>query len=574
MKREADNNSKGFVLTAVMLLLLIVSLMAGALVVSSRQTLVTVERWQANDECLLAAQTALEKIKFNMYEDFKEYHQFTYSWTNINWLAANAYKYSTTGSLSSVLGESNIYSSAYIRAAISSGAVIGTTDQQMIFITDTVTAEVNGRKRKIEETVRYTLNKSDVFDHAYFINNFGWFNGVNMVVNGDLRSNYNIDLNSSSLVINGNTYAGGINDVHYTPAKWTWAQYSADAKQKYFRPSYNVDSSKNNTESLFQYGYDANKVIRSNYVSQLPMPYIGILDDYKYYAQEKGGTIRTGSTVIVNAIFDGVGPSGVSNAPDMGCLVLVGTLSNPIKLDGPVVVEGDVIIKGYFTGQGTIYAGRNIHVIDDVIATNPPVWKHPDTATNFNRTTLPSNVTKDFLGLCAKGAVVFGDYRSSTFVNGISGFVAPPFTKPYSVTASDAAIGYVSYTSGGTNYFDGDYSAGFGSKAGNTVATNGVPREYWESSLSDTKFGTYSPQASIGRLDAIVYNNHLAAGYFDANAMINGGIVSRDEALILSGAGTMYMNWDCRTSQDTTFNPSLPKELSPAKTILWREMAP
>ncbi len=573
MKGKMNPNRKGFALTAVMLLLLIVSLVAGAFVISSRQTLLTVNRWRANDECLLAAQTALEKIKFTLYEDFKAYHAKTYSWTNINWVTQNAYKYSTNGSLGSILGESNIYSGAFIQATITNGMVSGTnSDERWVLITNKVSATVNGQKRTIQETVRYTLNKSDIFDYSYFINNFGWFNGVNMVINGDIRSNFNIDMNSSSLVLNGDSTASGTNILHYTPQHWEWATYSTDTKHQYFRPGFYVDGG-SNAASKFLAGYDTTRApTRSNDVLALEMPYIGILDDYKYYAQEQNGTIRTGTTVIVSNVFNGVGPSGVSNAPDMGCLVLVGTLSNPIKLNGPVVVEGDVIIGGYFTGQGTIYAGRNIHIIKDVIATNPPVWLHPDTASVFTNTTLPKNLNRDFLGLCAKGAVVFGNYKDSSFLSSISTYIEPPFTKEYPVTASDESIGYVTSTRNGTNYFNGDYSVGFGTKAGNTVATNGVLRQYYESSLSDTTFAALSPLTTIARIDAIVYNNHLTAGRFSADSMINGGIISRDEALILSGK--MYMNWDSRVSREDKFKPYLPKELSPGKTILWREMSP
>lgn len=567
---KTQNNSSGFILTAVLMLVLIGSMIAGAFVISSRQTMTAVDRWRAYDECLLAAQTALEKVKANLFADFSEYHSSTYSWTNINWLVAQAESYSTTNVLlGDFLGVSNVYASAVVSASITKGNVVGTFDQQLIYITNRVTATWNGVTRAIEETVRYKLNKSSVFDHSYFINNFGWFSGVDLIMNGDSRSNYNIDLNASSLVMNGNSYASGTNVVRRTPSTWSWTTYRGNAYKRYFRPAYNVDYNAGNTASRFEPGFKTNNV-RYNNVSQLDMPYIGNLNDFKYYAQHEGGTIKTGSTVIVDAVYDGVGPSGITNAPDQGCVVLVGTSNNPIRLDGPIVVDGDVIIKGYYTGQGTIYAGRNIHIIDDLIATNPPGWTHPDTAANFTNTTLPNNLNKDFMGLCAKGSIVLGDYRASGFQSSIAPYIKPPFTAPYPVTGTDANIGYVSYVSNGTNYFNGDYTATYGFKCGAT-ATSDVPRKYFESSLSDAKLGTYSPQASITRIDAMIYNNHVTAGKFDSNSLLNGGIICRDEALILSGR--LYINWDSRIALDVSFKPYLPMELGPAKTILWRELA-
>jgi hypothetical protein len=59
-----------------------------------------------------------------------------------------------------------------------------------------------------------------------------------------------------------------------------------------------------------------------------------------------------------------------SSAP----LVIVGTDDYPIRINGPFVADGDVIIKGVVSGQGTIYAGRNIHIVGDIWYGAPPEW--------------------------------------------------------------------------------------------------------------------------------------------------------------------------------------------------------
>jgi hypothetical protein len=580
MKKQTDRG--GFVMTGALMLLLIGILVAGSFMFVSRQSHPVVTQWARYDQTLLAAQTAMEKVKANLYDGFEDYYQLARSWDDLEWVVDYAASYSTSGVLSDILdnGATYAYSDAQVSVTVSSGSVVGTTtDTRVVYVTNTVSATYEGISRTIEEVVRYTLNHSSVFDHAYFINNYGWFYGVNCVVNGDLRSNYDMDLRSYDLVLNGYSYASGVNDINKPYQTWSWSSYKSSAYSSFFRPTYYVDQqatvstgkgkkTTENTDAIFEYGFYSSDTFDDQ--DTLEMPYIGNLADYEEYAVENNGTIFSGSTLVVSNVYSGTGPSGVSGAADEGCVVLVGTAANPIVIDGPVVIEGDVIIKGYFTGQGTIYAGRNVHIIGDLTAVNAPQWEQPDTASNFEDSTLPDNLEADFMGLCAKGSIVIGDYRDSGFTSSIVPYLKPPFTDDYEVTATDSDIGYVSYTSDGVSYFDGDYSAVYGEKCSDSDASVGVDRTYYESSLSDTQFGSYSPDMYVDRLDAMIYNNHLTTGRFDSNAMINGGVICRDEALVPNGR--IYMNWDCRLALKDRFNPFLPMELGPAETIQWREV--
>lgn len=570
---KINKNNSGFVLTSALMLLLIALLIAGSFVFAARQSGPRVTAWQQYDETLLAAQTAMESIKADVYMRFKDYHEITYSWNDINWLKDHAAESSADGSLSAIAGIPGCpYDEAQIHSTVTTSDVTGSYDEQVLFVTVTVEAEWKTVTRKIRETVCYRLNKSSVFDHSYFINNYGWFSRVDMVVNGDIRSNYDVDLNSSSLILNGSSYAGGVNAVNRNPGAWNWNTYKNNSYSEYFRPAGHVDMNKNNPDSEWEYGYDPYTVSIHDNTAQLDMPYIGDLSDYKYYAQKKGGQISINGSVVADAVYDGTGPSGVEGAADEGCLVLRGTQENPIVINGPVVVDGDVIIEGYYTGQGTIYAGRNVHIIGDLTAVDPPKWEQPDTAVNFRENTLPDNLQKDFLGLCAKGSVVIGDYRSSSFASGVSAYIQPPGTSAYEVSATDADIGYVSYAENGTNYFNGDYTATYGEKCSDSNPAAGVPRRLYESSLSDGAFGALSPNGKIRTIQAMLYNNHLTVGYFDQNAMVNGGIICRDEAMILNGR--LYLNWDPRVALSADFTPYLPMELKPAETIVWTELAP
>lgn len=565
MKRTTHN--KGFVLPGVLMLLLIGILVSGSFIFTSRQSHPAVVRWARYDQTLLAAQTAAEKVKDSLYEGFKLYHWQSRSWSDLDWVVANASSFGTNGTLTDLLGTGTryVYSNAVITATVASGGVVSSyTNERVVFVTNTVTAVFDGISRTIEEVVRYTLNRSSVFDHSYFINNHGWFYGVNCVVNGDIRSNYDIDLDSSSLVLNGHSYACGINNISRMYQTWSWSTYSGDSRSELFRPSYYTNPSKKKG-FLFEFGYKDSGT--HNYCDALEMPYIDNLGDYKTFAEVNNGTVTTGGVVAINAVHSGAGPSGFTNASDAGCIVLVGTAAKPIVINGPVVVNRDVVIKGYYTGQGTIYSGRNIHIIGDLTAVNPAQWEQPDTAANFTNNTLPDNLEADFLGLCAKGSIILGDYRD--FTSGQLYYMSDDFVEAYAVTAADADIGYVSYTENGVSYFDGNYTNTFGTKCG-TVATNGVPRKYYESSLSDNVFGSLNPQEYIGRIDAMIYNNHLTTGKLTENAMFNGGIICRDEALIASGR--FYINWDPRVALQDEFRPYLPPELGPAETIQWREV--
>ena len=124
----------------------------------------------------------------------------------------------------------------------------------------------------------------------------------------------------------------------------------------------------------------------------------------------------------------------------------------PIRINGPVVVAGDVIIKGKVTGQGTIYSGRNIHIIGNLTYVDPPSWPKPDP---HPEQTAQKNAGKDMLGLAAKGNIVIGNYTDSSWMERVEKYITPPWVREYACDPSDASIGYPSV-------FGGDYAANDG----------------------------------------------------------------------------------------------------------------
>ncbi|MDO8970913.1 MAG: hypothetical protein Q7U74_09510, partial [Saprospiraceae bacterium] len=192
--------------------------------------------------------------------------------------------------------------------------------------------------------------------------------------------------------------------------------------------------------------------------------------------------------------------------------------------------------KGKITGQGTIYSGRNTHILGNLEYVHPPSWPKPDTDSIG---TDAVNATQDFLGLAAKGNVVIGDYTRNDWQTSVRDYLKPPFTQAYKVDPTDNGIGYVSYYSGGDPYFNGNYTVNDGG-----TKSDGSNRKYYESSYSNAYVGSVAENSSqIRTIDAVLYTNHTFAGKVGAFTL-NGSIVARDEAIIYSG--NITINYDVR----------------------------
>ena len=344
----------------------------------------------------------------------------------------------------------------------------------------------------VVEKVRFAQQRSKVFNNAYFVNNYGWFQGSGCTANGDVRANGNMSLDSNCKV-NGKVYAAKNDELH-VPGNIT-STGQMDSYSTYRSTTYGSSnmarplSSDPLSGELNAGGYEAPQTVtaadRANRIHAnedlaIEMPYIGDISSnesaYREWAQQlhdadpSMSTIKQNGKTLVSVYYDGVGPSGVEKithngqeitAPDYGAIVLEGTESHPIEINGPVIIPSDVIIKGYVTGQGTIYSGRNIHIVGNITYKNPPQW-------NGKSTEGASNATKDMLGLMAKGNIVLGDYTQQTtsgygYYSSSSGWLSDiktylsqePYVQKYKCDTSDAAIGYPE-TFGG-NYTVAEY---------------------------------------------------------------------------------------------------------------------
>ncbi len=563
-------NQRGMILFSVLILTAVLMLLVGAMLLSGQSAMKSMRGWRTYDGTLFKAQSVMGKTKYDIYNIFRTYY--------VTPPAANlASKFAWFDSWSAhALGSPFTYSASN-NADAGDGYVatvtfvsVQTTGRGVRDVGLRVQATApDGTSRTIYELVRYRLAPSDVFDYAYFINNFGWLYGSTIAVNGNIRANGNIETQSTPTV-NGDVTAAA-NPLLSTLGDVFGSGWRNDALATY-RTSSSTAARPTDPPSAtwagnWKMGYSGTVVERENH-TVLDMPYIAALDDYEYLATEMKGQIKVGNTVVVDNIYDGVGPDGKAGTADDGMVVLSGTTASPITITGPVVVHGDVVIKGVVTGQGTIYAKRNIHIAGNITYKNAPSWIKPD---NTPDATVATNTKKDMLGLAAKGNIILGDYTTSAVYN--STYFKPPFVKPYDTDPTDADIGYDTGNNPANGYrFDGNYTALDG---GQKLNTSGVQtdRKYCDSS-NDKAFKAITP-SSITRIDGVMYTNHLCGGS-TGSIVVNGAIISRDEGINFSGA--FKINWDIRLGSESpdgmNIDIYLPRSLVRPLSLYWREVRP
>jgi hypothetical protein len=290
-------------------------------------------------------------------------------------------------------------------------------------------AAVGGIPRTITAAFEVALGASDIFKYAYFVNNLGWFDvasGKEVLIYGDVRSNGDFEFRGlGEKTIDGDLYASrndelgdaGLIEVIDGPQPgqaeglFGAGSYFADAdRSDRARPGVQLNRDSQPTigggvaakPETIPYGpgwehHGAPGEPRRRYVKQdiQSMPYLGDLSFYQTRAEHHKGT---GSTLKYTVDEDGdglfepderrisinsktrpydpeLGPDQEAGTADDGePLVLVGDPGAAIAIDGPVMIPGDVIIRGIVRGQGTIYAGRNIHIVGSLRYKLPPVW--------------------------------------------------------------------------------------------------------------------------------------------------------------------------------------------------------
>ncbi len=566
--QQSPEARSGFVLFTVMGLILFVVLVAGLFLYTARNHTHSVRRWYASDQCLLDAQSALELIKYEIVQTYASNGQASLAWFQ-SW-SSNA------------IGNSPVYTipalapinGSTIRVTITNVSVIIASGYAEVDLVGTATRSAPYPvTRTITESLRMTAasgatNTPTVqpFEYAYLLNSSGRLQ-ADMIINGDIRVNGNLGLNNSSIV-NGQRYASG--KITATAPTWTVKKYwnTADDQARPTDPTAN-----DNIE--WPMGYVPDKT-KNSFMSEFTIPPI---DDINALAAKVGGKIsQQGKEIVVNT-YAGAGPDGRAGTADDNCLILDGS-SAPITIQGSVVVKGDLIIKGTINGQGTLYAGRNVHIVGNLSYVKPPAWPKPD---NNPEQTAKNNAQADLLVLAAKGNIVVGNYTTATWSNRVWKIMTGSAV-PYSVSASDAALGYDSDNKPANGYlFNGSYylNEANGGRRLSGVGTNTLPRKYFESSLGNAAFSALCDANNVPRIDAALLSDHALIGNLgssakNGNTLLNGAVACRDDLSAFYGDFTI--NWDIRLGSSSkdyigmTYITDTGDAQSESRTIGWREI--
>ncbi len=449
--------------------------------------------------------------------------------------------------------------------------------------------------RLVETQIQLSLERSKVFDYAYFVNTYGWMYGFSsneLIVNGDMRANGDFDFSGGSPTINGSVYAcrntklipAATGLVNITPTQWSNATYNSNAPQtarQAYQASRMGDKGSDEYELWRDLIYDQNaSVVRGSISGAVvadangtrtyngtvlnPEPTQEVLmpdlSDISYYQTQSQNYVDQkqkfldgsnnpyygqGSYIdVYNANtkkYERVTTNGVYN----GSIALIGTTANPIKVHGPVTVTGDVVIKGVVEGQSTIYAGRNVHIVGNITYKQGPNFSGNDV-----HLTDKANEKKDFLGLAARASVIMGNTKtiSSTALK----YMTPPFTK-------------ARYDD------DGDLIPAYNAKE-----IDSTGRMRYQSTFSDAYINSISE--NVNQINGVLYTNFLGGGDIGqggSGVTFNGSIISRDEAMILKSL-PLKLNYDNRLRQRLDINePLIDLKLPVAPTFMgltWDEL--
>ena len=626
----------------------------------------------AHSRCRLAAQSAIEQAKVDVANAFDRYVGEVAPTVKITPVRTDVYRWFDYGDASEI-GTRVVYKIVDPADTVDGICRVhvwfGDHRDGIVQICARATGRYAGGPEAaatIRETVVFGgLDQSPVFDNAYFVNNYGWMNGSSIVINGKMRANGNVSLSGST--VNGFIYAAknsevganGTVSLSSSPQIKNASSYRS-AYGNRARPDYDdyatadaydapAKSGAITKPTRYEYDDDGDIVSRvggtraassgdaivNEYAPAVPMPFVSDLQDYIDYARDERaknnskaqltapaysytdglGKTRSVAAKTVDVHYTGAGPSGDAALADNGALVLIGTKTNPIRIDGPVVVDSDVVIKGYVKGQGTIYSGRNVHIIGDIIYSDPPTWAHPDAD---DAATADRNATKDMLGLVAKGNIVIGDSTDTAWHNSVDAYIksgtSSSVVKKYACDPSDANIGYPATFQGNYTAVENVNGQQFGkvrtktqgtgefvttrepqynwwgqvtgyrdvrTEKTETVFYTANDRRYYETVCDDNVLKKLKDTTGIAQIDAILYNNHGifgTPGRANAAFNMNGSLVCRDEALIFSGNGIRF-NWDFRlgrrsNSKEQRKKLGLPVGLADeTHTIAWEEIA-
>ena len=452
-------------------------------------------------------------------------------------------------------------------------------------------------RQVIDQTFNLQLTRSSVFDYAYFVNNYGWmygFSNEQLVMNGDSRSNGDFEFRYGSggpPVFNGSIYASPneklsprpqgrviLPDGNQAPRQWDAATYATrQVNDQFMRPVYNsaihgaFGSSTFNLWRDYLYNPQGHLINNSPFgsvladvngtrrfdshtldnrpTSELVLPDLNDLNYYINLSRTWRNPKATFSDGLPNPNYNQparievwnpqqnryvrVDTNGVIN----GSIALIGYRDKPIRIHGPITVTQDVVIRGYVEGQGTLYAGRNVHIVGDIIYKNPPDFRG-----SVLNNVLSLNERRDALGLAARGSVMMGNTKRFGDPYPLR-YMTPPFTRgrydengnwipPFDARQVDST-GRMRYQSA------------YGDAGQNEIERLSLQIDIDQNGVID------ADERGISRIDAVMFTNFVGGGNLATDGrglVINGAIIAKDEAMVLYSLPLRF-NYDWRIKE-------------------------
>ena len=190
----------GNVLATVLVGMAIVLITVGSFLYVGTQGVRMVQRWRTGDQMMLVAQSAMERAKMDILNNFTNYAENAANYmTGFNWF--NTWNSTSLGQTYVYAAPQNVaYSNCAITITIVSVSTSGWMSRDVVVQCRATNSSVPGLVRGVQETIRYQMGRSPIFNHAYFINNFGWLYGSGITVQGDVRANGNFAFQSGPKV--------------------------------------------------------------------------------------------------------------------------------------------------------------------------------------------------------------------------------------------------------------------------------------------------------------------------------------------------------------------------------------
>lgn len=197
-------------------------------------------------------------------------------------------------------------------------------------------------------------------------------------------------------------------------------------------------------------------------------------------------------------------------------------------------------MKGYVKGQGTVYTGRNVHIVGSIRYSNPPDFRGSNMQAIDN-----SNEKRDMLALAARGSVIMGN--PSTFTGSYPlRYMSPPFTKPRLDDYGNTIPAFNAYE----------------------VDSSGKRR--YQSVISASTINGIAE--GVNQIDAVLYTNFVGGGNIGTGGggvEFNGTIISKDEAMVVFSV-PMKMNYDTRVRERSLSTTPLIDLQLPRSPVLLR----